>query len=131
LSTLRVDAIQNRTGGDLVNAKGMARAWVNFNGSGTVAIRSQHNVSSITDNGTGNYTVNFTTAMANTNYAAAGFGVAYGTADTRAGMVAYRATGTANYIPSNKSTTGAQILTGITSGTGLGDFTDISFIVFA
>ena len=40
-----------------------ARAWVNFNGTGTVAIRASGNVSSITDNGTGDYTVNFTTAM--------------------------------------------------------------------
>lgn len=47
-----------------------ARAWVNFNGQGTVAIRSSGNVSSITDNGTGNYTVNFTTAMPHANYAA-------------------------------------------------------------
>lgn len=46
-----------------------ARAWVNFNGTGTVAIRASGNVSSITDNGVGNYTVNFTTAMADTNYA--------------------------------------------------------------
>ena len=45
------------------------KAWVNFNGSGTVAIRAAYNVSSITDNGTGNYTVNFTTAMADANYA--------------------------------------------------------------
>jgi hypothetical protein len=45
-----------------------ARAWVNFNGTGTVAIRASGNVSSITDNGTGNYTVNFTTAMADVNY---------------------------------------------------------------
>ena len=45
-----------------------ARAWVNFNGTGTVAIRGSANVSSITDNGTGNYTVNFTTAMADVNY---------------------------------------------------------------
>ena len=45
------------------------RAWVNFNGGGTVAIRDSGNVSSITDNGTGNYTVNFTTAMPDTNYA--------------------------------------------------------------
>jgi len=44
------------------------RAWVNFNGTGTVAIRASGNVSSITDNGTGNYTANFTTAMPNTNY---------------------------------------------------------------
>ena len=45
-----------------------ARAWVNFNGTGTVAIRDSGNVSSITDNGTGNYTVNFTTAMPDVNY---------------------------------------------------------------
>ena len=44
------------------------RAWVNFNGTGTVAIRASGNVSSITDNGTGNYTVNFTTAMLDANY---------------------------------------------------------------
>ena len=48
-----------------------ARAWVNFNGTGTVAIRASGNVSSITDNGTGDYTVNFTTAMADVNYAVA------------------------------------------------------------
>ena len=44
------------------------RAWVNFNGSGTVAIRASGNVSSITDNGTGDYTVNFTTAMPDANF---------------------------------------------------------------
>ena len=47
-----------------------ARAWVNFNGTGTVAIRESSNVSSITDNGTGNYTVNFTTALSDANYSA-------------------------------------------------------------
>lgn len=57
-----------------LNASGSApvfacRAWVNFNGTGTVAIRGSGNVSSITDNGTGNYTVNFATAMPDTNYA--------------------------------------------------------------
>lgn len=46
-----------------------ARTWVNFNGSGTVAIRASGNVTSITDNGTGDFTVNFTTAMPDTNYA--------------------------------------------------------------
>jgi hypothetical protein len=50
------------------------RAWVNFNGTGTVAIRASGNVSSITDNGTGQYTVNFTTAMPDANYAAASIG---------------------------------------------------------
>ena len=59
---------------NMMNASGSAplyacRAWVNFNGTGTVAIRASGNVSSITDNGTGSYTVNFTTAMPDTNYA--------------------------------------------------------------
>jgi len=49
-----------------------ARAWVNFNGTGTVAIRASGNVSSITDNGTGDYTVNFTTAMPDANYSVGG-----------------------------------------------------------
>jgi hypothetical protein len=65
------DKIENK-----LNVSGSApmyacRAWVNFKGTGTVAIRASGNVSSITDNGTGNYTVNFTTAMPDANYAAA------------------------------------------------------------
>jgi hypothetical protein len=46
-----------------------AKAWVNFNGTGTPAIREDFNVTSITDNGTGDYTVNFTTALTDANYA--------------------------------------------------------------
>ena len=58
---------------DLFNATGSApvyacRAWVNFNGMGTVSVRDSGNVSSITDNGVGDYTVNFSTAMPDTNY---------------------------------------------------------------
>jgi hypothetical protein len=48
------------------------RAWVNFNGTGTVAIRASFNVTSITDNGEGDYTVNFTTAMPDANYSMVG-----------------------------------------------------------
>jgi len=54
--------------GSVATAYG-CRAWVNFDGSGTPAIRSSGNVSSITDNGTGNFTVNFTTSMPDTQYA--------------------------------------------------------------
>ena len=67
ISTLKDDA------GVLATQNGMtgiAKAWVNFNGTGTVAIRDSFNVSSITDNATGNYTINFTTAMPNANYVA-------------------------------------------------------------
>ena len=51
----------------------MAKAWVNFDGTGTVAISSAYNVSSITDVQSGRYTVNFTNNLANTNFAVAGF----------------------------------------------------------
>ena len=47
----------------------LCRAWVNFDGTGTVAIRGSGNVSSITDGGTGIYTVNLTNAMSDVNYA--------------------------------------------------------------
>ena len=50
----------------------MCRAWVNFNGTGTVAIRASGNVSSITDNGVGKFGINFTTAMPDANYSVIG-----------------------------------------------------------
>jgi hypothetical protein len=72
MSTLRLTTISNQTGSASVPSdtviNGSAKAWVNFNGTGTVAIRASFNVSSITDNGTGDYTVNFTTAMVDANY---------------------------------------------------------------
>lgn len=55
-----------------VSGSQACKAWVNFNGTGTVAIRASYNVTSITDNGTGDYTVNFTTALQDANYAVAG-----------------------------------------------------------
>lgn len=72
MSTLRVSTIQDTAGSNSSTpsaiANGIAKAWVNFNGTGVVAIRAQYNVSSITDNGVGDYTVNFTTALADANY---------------------------------------------------------------
>lgn len=56
------------TGG--INGAQLAKAWVNFNGSGTVTIRDSYNVSSITDIGVGEYAVNYSTALSNTNYSA-------------------------------------------------------------
>jgi hypothetical protein len=71
MSTLRVTTVTNPSGGQ-PTIDGLAKAWVNFNGTGTVAIRASLNVSSITDNGTGDYTVNFTSAFADTNYVTVG-----------------------------------------------------------
>jgi hypothetical protein len=53
-------------------ASGLCKAWVNFNGTGTVAIRASYNVSSITDNASADYTVNFTTALSDANYSVSG-----------------------------------------------------------
>jgi hypothetical protein len=72
MSTLRCTNLQDTAGSNSLTTaqiyNGAAKAWVNFSGTGTVAIRAQFNVSSITDNGTGDYTVNFTTALADANY---------------------------------------------------------------
>lgn len=65
MTPLRLRNALNATGTAPVYA---CRAWVNFNGTGTVAIRASGNVSSITDNGTGDYSVNFATAMPDANY---------------------------------------------------------------
>lgn len=74
--------------GSVATAYG-CRAWVNFNGTGTVAIRASGNVTSITDNGTGDYTVNFTNAMPDANFAIGGSGQegAPPTADDRSAIV--------------------------------------------
>jgi len=61
------------TGPVTLTAQSAAKAWVNFNGTGTIAIRDSFNVSSLTDNGTGNYSLQFTSNMSNTNYPASGF----------------------------------------------------------
>ena len=68
LTVTNAGLLQFNSGYGVVATAYGCRAWVNFNGTGTVAIRASGNVSSITDNGTGLYTVNFTTAMPDANY---------------------------------------------------------------
>lgn len=95
MSTIRANTLQNTAGSKSVPVDtvvdGSAKAWVNFNGTGTVAIRAAFNVSSITDNGTGDYTVNFTTALADANYAAQAWAATSGS--------------TGNFIATQSSTT--------------------------
>ena len=73
MSTLKVNTIQDSSAGNTSTTEqifqGRAKAWVNFNGTGTVSIRDNFNVSSITDSGTGVYTANFSSAMSNNDYA--------------------------------------------------------------
>ena len=68
MSTIRVDNFGPSAGGTTYSAGGVAKLWVNFNGTGTVAVRDSLNASSITDNGTAVYTVNFSSSMSNGNY---------------------------------------------------------------
>tara|TARA_R100000951_G_scaffold85350_1_gene73020 strand:+ start:260 stop:667 length:408 start_codon:yes stop_codon:yes gene_type:complete len=79
MSTVKAANLQNTGSGapTFQNSSGteigqLCKAWVNFNGTGTVAIRDSFNVSSIADLGVGEYTINFTNALANANYAVAG-----------------------------------------------------------
>lgn len=85
-SELRVNTLKDAAGNNSVGmsyvANGSAKAWVNFNGSGTVATRDSFNMSSVTDRGTGTYTTSATNSMASADYAwtsnASNQGTAYG-----------------------------------------------------
>ncbi len=97
------------------------RAWVNFNGTGTVAIRASGNVSSITDNGTGDYTINFTAAMPDANYILCGSG----------------AGGTTNMWPvtpadtaTPRTTSAIRIVTTVQNGTGAVDSSVVNVAIF-
>ncbi len=106
-----------------------ARAWVNFDGTGTVAIRAAVNVSSITDNGVGNYTINFTTAMPDANYVVslASVGFDTGTNQTR-NLLIY---GSQSSGASLKSTTQLQIVRGLSSAAGaFEDTAEANVIIF-
>ena len=96
-----------------------ARAWVNFNGTGTVAIRASGNVSSITDNGTGDYTINFTTAMSDANYSST-----MTSDNTNSAILAFAADGT-----TARTTTTLRLRTATTAGT-LTDAGVISVSIF-
>ena len=98
--------------------KGSARAWVNFNGTGTVAIRDSYNVSSITDNGTGLFTINFTTAMPNANYSVVGMGKDANTS----------ALGGVGFDSSTAPTTSAVRVSGVS---GAGSYYDYTYMMFA
>lgn len=117
----------NATGSAPVYA---ARAWVNFNGTGTVAIRASGNVSSITDNGTGDYTVNFTTAMPDANYTIIGTCMGGSTAGAEYLIVGCKTSTTGN----TQTTTLAQVTTGyvvsFASDAALFDHQAISVAVF-
>ena len=97
---------------------GSAKAWVNFNGAGTVAIRDSFNVASLTDNGTGDYTINYSTAMGNVNYICLG-------------SQSYNTVNTDQYVPKVRSNAdyliGSVRVYAIPLGGGLFDYDMLNF----
>ncbi len=77
MSTIKVNTLQDTSG----NGYYPARAWVNFIGTGTVSINDDGNVSSITDNGTGRYTSNFSNSLSSANYSTSFDNTSYNTSN--------------------------------------------------
>lgn len=108
MSTLTVQNISNgsvsTSSANVI--QGCAKAWVNFNGTGTVAIRASYNVTSITDNGTGDYAVNFTNALSDANYVAIALPIAdvtgFGSSPIKLGSTP--TTSTVSFRPVNNNT---------------------------
>jgi hypothetical protein len=95
------------------------RAWVNFNGTGTPAIRGSGNFSSITDNGTGDYTLNFTTSLPDTNYCPV-VGGDFSQGATRDNGI---------YLPSNFTFATSSLRISVTSYNGV--YTDIDTVIIS
>lgn len=113
MSILRVNTLQDVAGTGQPALPGAAKAWVNFNGTGTVAIGASFNVSSITDLGVGTYQVNFTSAMTDVNYVVAG--AAERVSDSRGAEISVNRT--------TRTTSGFNLLVNGSYGTGV-DYRD-------
>ena len=113
--------------GSVATAYG-CRAWVNFNGTGTVAIRGSGNVSSITDNGTGDYTVNFTNAMPDANYATTAMTNSWDSTQTANTVVGFQTTNSSD--PTTYTSSAVRISLKRTQSTTLDDRPYISFSIF-
>lgn len=104
------------------------RAWVNFDSNGTLSINASGNVTSITDNGVGDYTINFTTALVDANY-----NVVTGTVGGNGATDATRAfvvKGGETTSPTLKTTTAVRLIRGFTTAVGLFDGSDNSVSIF-
>lgn len=125
MSTAKFDTLQNAAGSVSVPVNtvvnGSAKAWVNFNGTGTVAIRAAFNVSSITDNGVGDYTVNFTSAMVDANYAIV---------NTTGNGSSADATAAGNYYSNTNTATACRCLAYVTSSAAVADAPMFTVAIF-
>jgi hypothetical protein len=120
MSTLKTNTLSNVAGTAstaIENAiNGSAKAWVNFNGTGTVAINSAYSVTSVTDNGVGTYTVNFLSSFADTNYAVCG-------------SASNNASSAFGFNPSTKFNGGITVITRDTASGSTVDLSSISVAI--
>jgi hypothetical protein len=129
MSTLKVNTLTDTAATksvpieDVVN--GVARAWVNFNGTGTVAIRADYNVTDITDNGTGDYTVNFTNAMPDANYS-----VVFGVKNEGLGGASGANANAVIKVGTTPTSSSVVVLTGQVTTGSAGDFSFVNVVIF-
>ena len=97
--------------------RGSAKAWINFNGTGTVATRASYNVSSLVDIGVGQYTINFTNALTDANYVLSGF-ANWNSTSAAAGLISQNS----NYGPT------AAAVTIIVANSTTGIAVDLSYV---
>jgi hypothetical protein len=136
MSTLKVNNLQDINGANNSTpeqvAQGRAKAWVNFDGTfatspyteGNGGIRNAFNVSSVTDNGTGDYTINFSSSLSNANYCPVISTLAEGTAGCQRTTVIR---GTAAGGPTTMTANACRINVGSTSSNVFGDNRDVFF----
>jgi|TARA_Y100000033_G_scaffold41419_1_gene41867 hypothetical protein len=128
MSTLKVATIQDTSGNNSSTpeqvAEGRAKAWANFNGNNTPAFRDDFNFSSITDNGVGYYSLNFTSNMSDANYC-----VVVGTRSRPAGNVYHQITTVHAQSTSQVQITHQQI-EGSSNGISMADTDTMHVCVF-
>ena len=108
-----IDVVSEGGGATMQLQQGLAKAWINFNGTGTVAIRGSFNAASITDNGTGDYTLSFSNSLSSGNFAWSG------------GAQELFAVGV--FTPSGYGTTSKRFNVKGTNTTANGDAQDVNF----
>ena len=123
------DGTTQSTAGLTGSASQLCQAWVNFNGITTVSVRASYNISSVVRNSTGDYTINFTNALADANYTVNTGGITSSSTGTGGGWFVGVKTGSAGTSASLKSTTQVEILT-TNNGGGLTDGAEVYIAIF-
>jgi hypothetical protein len=132
MSTLKTSNIQDTSGSNNSTpeeiSQGRAKAWITFNGTGTVANRDKFNIASITDNGTGDYTLTFTNNMSSSDYVVVGSS-GFGSGSMWTSVYIHTKTPSPYY---QEPTTSAFRVTIAYSGTtgNLADYNRVSIAVF-